>query len=736
MTEVQPDSASMVPEQRTPRACNKCSEATEDRWSFPGVLSRSPVSKLDSGEEANAVDKWDERSDRNGAEKEHFNDNRMPSDIKYPQCRFPTPRPDAEDGSAGTETSVADSASENQFRVLPRCRFVQVRHNNERHLFALPFEKTSPSVDCLRYRDELASAFGAAFKIPPEYRVVGLIGPFFEYDSEEKQGTVVLPLAILGHPEATFIDRYYNEFVQEGEEIARHEFELLLYPHPTQENGKGQNSTKDTTSTSDTSNKNCEIFDQVSSQDQASVDYNESSDKQEDRDVYRRLGLFLVTFIRQQVQCHVLSHVQGETLLRHLLLQQSDTSLHLSSMWLSYDAYNVDVVFQGAYHVAKWIQNPKYLAQALSLIADNLSRESSTARASSTTISNDEHGERCRSDTSFDDVSHLDQGEMIKIAQVLLECGDIELPNYMALVDAILTKNKDIVYAYHKNLLRMEEEWLVAEYRARKTSLSSLDDVDNFQSFGAKSLDIIMGDIRYIALCLNPILAVLDTDDSDDVERLVDNWSNEDDEESIDPSSQLMSITDELVHAAATLVDQDRISLEAATKLVSSYAREDNPLVKSIHDYCLRHNDFEEFLQMLEYLIHAEGMESCNDNEENYHPEVEKGEVKNAMDPSTPIIAYDVFLEEVAKWEDFGQLELAALRMCIAKKHPELREILHTFYEATQKRSNEFHKTIRSLVDRSIEEVRDQINWNEGVVDHKEKMPPKQDVGASCTIFY
>ena len=181
MTEVQPNSASMVPEQWTPWACNKCSAAAVDRWSFLGVLSHSPVSKINSGEEANAIDNWwDETStinDRNGTEKEHSNNNRMLSNIKYPQCHFPTPHPDAEDGSTETETIINDSMGENQFCNLPCCRVVQVCHNNKWHLFILPFKKTSLSINCLWYRVELASVFGAAFKIPPEYHVVGLIGP-------------------------------------------------------------------------------------------------------------------------------------------------------------------------------------------------------------------------------------------------------------------------------------------------------------------------------------------------------------------------------------------------------------------------------------------------------------------------------------------------------------------------------------------------------------------------------
>jgi len=106
----------------------------------------------------------------------------------------------------------------------------------------LPVYGKSPSssIDSLRRREDIASTLGAAFHIPSQYRVVGLIGPFFdarsrEFKKENKEASVVLPLTILDHPEATFIERYHHENISADEGAARHEFELLLYPHPIQD---------------------------------------------------------------------------------------------------------------------------------------------------------------------------------------------------------------------------------------------------------------------------------------------------------------------------------------------------------------------------------------------------------------------------------------------------------------------------------------------------------------------
>jgi hypothetical protein len=97
---------------------------------------------------------------------------------------------DTESKSLSTSTSIIDTTSDLQFRNdISLCRFVQVRHKNERHLIALPVYGKSPSssIDSLRRREDIASTLGAAFHIPSQYRVVGLISPFFNARSREFQ---------------------------------------------------------------------------------------------------------------------------------------------------------------------------------------------------------------------------------------------------------------------------------------------------------------------------------------------------------------------------------------------------------------------------------------------------------------------------------------------------------------------------------------------------------------------
>jgi len=83
-----------------------------------------------------------------------------------------------------------------------------------------------------------------------------------------------------------------------------------------------------------------------------------------------------------------------------------------------------DTVVLSAYRVAEWTQDAAYFQSALVSISSNLARG--------------EEGE---------DV-HKAQEELLDIAEVLVEEEDIQIRQYIALVDAILTQNDMVVAAY------------------------------------------------------------------------------------------------------------------------------------------------------------------------------------------------------------------------------------------------------------------------------------------------
>ena len=778
--------------EETPRACNSrlCASGNEGLWNV-SVASVSAIMpdpqencKIDTSSLKVLGVKFEKKenaiNDGRGFESGCATD--------YPQCRFANTSVDTESKSMSTSTSINDTTSDFQFHNdVSLCRFVQVRHKNERHLIALPVCSKSPSssVDSLRRREDIASTLGAAFHIPTQYRVVGLIGPFFdahsrEFKKENKDTSVVLPLTILDHPEATFIDRYYHENISADEGTARHEFELLLYPHPIQDDEDKKSSLsleqRPEANMSDSTKARHPLSHE---NDQNSIPSYDSEvtygqDDEEARVVYMRLGRFLAGFIGEQMHCNNLSPFQGCILLQQLVpfpqLCKEKCGVNqdqLSGISLPYEAYNVDVVFQGAYQVAKWTQSPSYLVDVLKLIADNLSRE----MAFTTNVSFEkEDNEGIYSQLKAPSISsrcyemnHLDQGDMIDIVQVLLECEDIELPSYMALVDAILKKKQVVSRVYHDHLVRMKQEWRsgASTYPVNESSQSQKmsipafnNDTENEYSEKVrcsddKSLDMIMEDIRALARFLDPIFQVAedisDTEENSDLDSTVLDsyaWSKESEPE------RMQNITsDDLISDTARLVDQGRISLESAMELVSTFARSSN-------------KDFTQFSNMLEHLaqdgeggdtarklnnllesskrgnketsvesqcteesitFNSQMMSEClvnhndgslasrsNDEEARYNRHYDHQGATGT--PNLLDWRYTALFDEVSKWDDFGPLEMATLQICITQEHPELKAALSKFHDFLHRGRMELRKTVQKCVNESIEhQIRERI---------------------------
>lgn len=763
----------MYQEEETPRAGNN--KSCEDRWDFSCASSSRSLPKLPAPAEVKdgpventsrslrLANNIGSNSETKGRRDDDVTARGRCREDDYPQCRYLDTSNETESRSLSTATDVTEAASHFKFQNdSSRCRFVQVRHKNQRRLIALPIhDKTSSSAsDSFRRRDDIANVLGAAFNVPCKYQVVGLIGPFFEdvrgkQAQENKETSVVLPLALLGHPDADFIGRCYNENAPEDEDIDRHDFELLLYPHPIQEQAyehvlkpPGQTSEMSCVESKHAIEKTFNEIGEYCAQNDESGSTEDCKEKNA-IDRYGQLGRFLVEFIGHQVSCNNFSLSQGHTLLRHLVLLPpktrevgtSSTIINPNESCLPGEAYNVDVVFQGAYQVAKWIQDSVYLAEALKMISDNLSQEKNI-------------------DSSLRyDMSHADQGDMIDIAQVLLECKDIELPVYMALVDGILQKNQDLSRVYHEHLIRMEEEWwdTASESSGSKKSQSSCTEFeDNYKgrySYFYQSIDKMMEDIRKLACYLKPIFPV--PTDTSQMEMFAERRRTA---EALDESSWSMEgikiqedqsiISNELIHAAATLVDKGRISLEAATILVSTFARESNPVVVAIYEYYVNHKDFSQFLNMLEWLT-KEGRSlaiSCADNAENNVAEnhlkaqsIDEATVCNSKNDAVQShldLEYDVLFEEVSKWNDFGPLEIATLHICAGQRLPELTAALRAFNNASERGRMAFQRAIRKCVDQSMKRyLYERITAVK--VDKELRMTPEpDDVSVLYTLYH
>jgi len=800
--------------EETPRACNSrfCASGNEGLWNVSGASVSAIIP--DPQENCKLIDDSPLKNlGVNFEKKENANDEGRGFEsgcaTDYPQCRFTNTSMDTESKSLSTSTSIIDTTSDLQFRNdISLCRFVQVRHKNERHLIALPVCGKSPSssIDSLRRREDIASTLGAAFHIPSQYRVVGLIGPFFdarsrEFKKENKEASVVLPLTILDHPEATFIDRYYHENISADEGAARHEFELLLYPHPIQDDeDEKSNASLEQRSEANKSDSTKARYPLSLENDQYSIPSYDSEvtygqDDEEARVVYMRLGRFLAGFIGEQMHCNKLSPFQGSILLQQLVPfpqlckdQHEVNQDQLSRISLPYEAYNVDVVFQGAYQVAKWTQSPSYLVDVLKLIADNLSREM-TLTANVSFEKEDNEG-ICKSQLKAPFISsqcyemnHLDQGDMIDIVQVLLECEDIELPGYMALVDAILKKKQVVSRVYHDHLVRMKQQWRpgASSYPVNESSQSQKMSIpafnndtgneysDKVRCSDEKSLDMIMGDIRALARFLDPIFQVAedisDTEENSDFDNTVLDsyaWSKESE------SERIQNITsNDLISDTARLVDQGRISLEIAMELVSTFARSSN-------------KDCTQFLHMLEYLaqdgeggdtvhklnnllesskqenkersvesqcteesitFNSQRMPEClvNHNDESLASRSNEDEAsyKRNYDhqgatetPNLPDWRYTALFEEVGKWDDFGPLEMATLQICIAQEHPELKAASSKFHDFLQRGRMELRKTVQKCVNESIEhQIRERIlsTYNAFNAAEQSDFSPKPD---------
>jgi hypothetical protein len=539
-----------------------------------------------------------------------------------PQCRYMDNCNEKESKSSSISTSATEERSHFHFRSGSSCcRFVQVRHNSQRHLIALPIHgrASSSAGDTFRREEDIASILSATFNIPYRYKVVGLIGPLFvdcrgKIAKDRKETSVVLPLALLRHPDAAFIDCYYNEKFAEDGKVERHEFELLLYPRPSQE--KEQEGI-------------CKLTNRTSE----------------------------VSFID---------------------------------------------------------------SEAASLTSDNLSQEKQA----------DVESMLCYQ------LSHAEQADMIDVAQVLLECNEIKLPVYMALVDGIMKKNKDLSHVYHEPLVRVEKSsWdSNSSSSGSKKSKSSLDEFEGYHegrhSYFYQSVDKMMEDIHEIACSMKPIFptnaATSTLELRNSAESLnTSSWSVDtakEQEEKPKISNDLIhaaaiqgekpKISNELIHAAAILVHQGRISLEAATILVSTFARESNPLVSVIHKYYSIHRDFSQFLNMLEWLStdgnnmafcvdHNNGESDVN-NKLNRSVEATLGDWNNDEGQKHLDMEYDVLFDQVNEWDDFGPLEIATLRICASRSIPGLITALRTFKAASEKGRADFRKAVRSCVDQFL----------------------------------
>lgn len=522
----------------------------------------------------------------------------------YPQCRYLDTCTENESKSPTTSTSGTEERSHFHFRSSSSCcRFVQVRHNSQRHLIALPVDGRASSLagDTFQGGEDIASILSATFNIPYQYKVVGLIGPLFvdcrgKIAKDGRETSVVLPLALLRHPDAAFVDCYYNEKFAEDGKVERHEFELLLYPRPRHEK-------------------------------------------------------------EQEGICKLTS-------------QTSEASF-------------ID-------------------SEAVSLTSDNLSQEKQP-----------DEPMPCYQ------LSHAEQADMINIAQVLLECNSIELPVYMALVDGIMKKNQDLSRVYHEHLVRVEESsWDTnSSSSGSNKSKSSLDEFESYRdgrySYFYQSVDKMMEDIREIACSMKPIFPVnaetATVELRNSAESLnTSSWSVDTAKE----QEEKPKISNVLIHAAAILVHQGRISLEAATILVSTFARERSPLVSAIHKYYSIHRDFSQFLNMLEWLStdgnnmvccidhyngESDGNVKLNRSVEATLDDWNDGEAQRHLD-----MEYDILFDQVSEWDDFGPLEIATLRICASRSIPGLITALRTFKTASEKGRADFRKAVRNCVDQFL----------------------------------
>jgi hypothetical protein len=170
-------------------------------------------------------------------------------------------------------------------------------------------------------------------------------------------------------------------------------------------------------------------------------------------------------------------------------------------------------------------------------------------------------------------------------------------------------------------------------------------------------------------------------------------------------------ISNELIHAAAILVHQGRITLEAATILVSTFTRERNPLVSAIHKHYTIHRDFSQFLNMLEWLStdgynkalfidrsHGEGHVKLDRYDDASLDDLSNDGGQQHLD-----MEYEVLFEQVGEWDDFGPLEIAALRMCASQSIPGLISAIRNFKDASEKGRVEFRKAVRCCVDQFLE---------------------------------
>ena len=319
--------------------------------------------------------------------------------------------------------------------------------------------------------------------------------------------------------------------------------------------------------------------------------------------------------------------------------------------------------------------------------------------------------------------------DFISCADELLSENDLTAEQYVSVVDAIFSSHPEVekMFELHFSpdfLLACDDEdlrgsLLIKDIMALATSLPPLHSQESsdaelkyainigLHNFAASLSDPLPDEFRTVLfhmfssgdeMVLNVCKEFIETDDNDVMERMITReWEiyqkNRDRfyapkdvpvaETSDADSHQYERVPDLLVTAVAALVDLDEMSEDTAAALVASTMR-GNALVLKSYDTYMEKGDTDQFLKELKMIASDEQFASSRSFASpapSKFLRLEDGSDTNSNDKEEAQNAFKEALEIIKMDNQFGPLEITALRLAAVRKDVFLSNALQFYVE-------------------------------------------------------